>query len=376
MTTHTILHFTGYARDTGGILSAIRGVAPHNACRNILVVATGFRQSRQPLLPLFRLPGGADWDPENLYSLRTWLHCLRLTFTFRRLLLRHPHILFHGHTRAGMIIALLLDLLGHRRVLVSIHANARLRLPVRVAHYRLKDRLFFLCPSMKRHYGLPDTGWQQCLPSVSPDQEACPAETLTFPNSEAGRPLVFAGIGTLIPRKGWHLVIEALALLPVDQRKRLRFEHSGDTLPDPAARAYAEGLQARCRELHLDSCVTWHGFTQDITALIRRADGVLIPSNNEPFSLVMLEALFAGRPVLASASGGPSDLIRHGENGWLFPNGDAHALAALLESILDGKSMLDPPDQGWLQAFRPESVGPRWAAAYTSAWAFARRRRQ
>jgi phosphatidylinositol alpha 1,6-mannosyltransferase len=47
--------------------------------------------------------------------------------------------------------------------------------------------------------------------------------------------------------------------------------------------------------------------------------------------MIIQEALAAGVPVLAAASGGPIDVIRPGENGWLFSSGEAGAVATALE---------------------------------------------
>jgi glycosyltransferase involved in cell wall biosynthesis len=56
--------------------------------------------------------------------------------------------------------------------------------------------------------------------------------------------------------------------------------------------------------------------------------------------LTVLEAQACGTPVAASAAGGVPEIVRHGETGWLFPCGDAGALARLLESALGNRSEL------------------------------------
>jgi glycosyltransferase involved in cell wall biosynthesis len=55
----------------------------------------------------------------------------------------------------------------------------------------------------------------------------------------------------------------------------------------------------------------------------------------EPFGLVAVEAMAAGKPVIASRTGGLADIVRDGESGLLVPPGDAPALAAALERLLD-----------------------------------------
>lgn len=71
-------------------------------------------------------------------------------------------------------------------------------------------------------------------------------------------------------------------------------------------------------------------------ALYQAADIAAVPSLwREPFGLVAVEAMAAGLPVVASDTGGLSDIVRPGETGLLVPPGDAEALAAALETLLD-----------------------------------------
>jgi glycosyltransferase involved in cell wall biosynthesis len=64
------------------------------------------------------------------------------------------------------------------------------------------------------------------------------------------------------------------------------------------------------------------------------ADVLVLPSDQpEPFGLVMIEAFAHGRPVIASRAGGPLEVVTNGVDGWLYPIGDADALAALLGSL-------------------------------------------
>jgi alpha-1,3/alpha-1,6-mannosyltransferase len=75
--------------------------------------------------------------------------------------------------------------------------------------------------------------------------------------------------------------------------------------------------------------------TQERTALFTRCRVVLYTPENEHFGYVPLEAMAAGRPVVAVKSGGPRETIRHGETGLLCgPTPDAFA-AALYELIVN-----------------------------------------
>jgi glycosyltransferase involved in cell wall biosynthesis len=62
-------------------------------------------------------------------------------------------------------------------------------------------------------------------------------------------------------------------------------------------------------------------------------DIFVLPSRHEPFGIVVLEAWCAGKPVVAASVGGLINLIRDGENGFLFPSADAGAMAARIGEL-------------------------------------------
>ncbi len=73
---------------------------------------------------------------------------------------------------------------------------------------------------------------------------------------------------------------------------------------------------------------------------MRAADVLAVPSLNEGFCLVVAEALACGRPVVATRSGGPEDIVVEG-TGKLVPTGDSDALAGALISVLNGEGVGD-----------------------------------
>lgn len=76
------------------------------------------------------------------------------------------------------------------------------------------------------------------------------------------------------------------------------------------------------------------GEVADSSTAYQDGDVVIVPSDQpEPFGLIAIEAFAHGRPVIASAAGGLLEIVTDGRDGWLFPPGDATALAALLSSL-------------------------------------------
>jgi glycosyltransferase involved in cell wall biosynthesis len=115
----------------------------------------------------------------------------------------------------------------------------------------------------------------------------------------------------------------------------------------------------------VSSQVIFRGVESSSDALLGEIDALVVASENEPFSMAVLEALSAGLPVLAADSGGSLDLIQPGVNGALYRTGDAVALAAQLQQWLEQRPAWDRAK------IRATSMGigqiaTRWAKVYAA----------
>jgi glycosyltransferase involved in cell wall biosynthesis len=141
--------------------------------------------------------------------------------------------------------------------------------------------------------------------------------------------------GRLVPEKGAHTVIEALALLPPSMAD-IRLVIAGDG-PD---RAVLDDLVTR---LGLGSRVefTGHLSRQDVQRCMASVALQIVPSLwAEPFGLVVVEAMARGTPVLASATGALPELLEDGRTGYLCPPGDPARLAARMVEVLADRAHL------------------------------------
>jgi glycosyltransferase involved in cell wall biosynthesis len=93
--------------------------------------------------------------------------------------------------------------------------------------------------------------------------------------------------------------------------------------------------RALARELNLDSVMHFLGHRQDVSALLNSMDCFVLPSRWEGFPLVVLEALAADVPVVATDIPGTREAIEHGWNGWLAPAGDCGTMAKYVLDILE-----------------------------------------
>jgi len=103
---------------------------------------------------------------------------------------------------------------------------------------------------------------------------------------------------------------------------------------------------------------------------MRRCLALVVPSVwGEPFGIVVVEALAAGRPVVASAIGGIPEIVHDRREGLLVAPGDAAALTAALHTIVDDGALREAlADNALLRArtYTPAEVIPRFEAAYES----------
>jgi glycosyltransferase involved in cell wall biosynthesis len=99
------------------------------------------------------------------------------------------------------------------------------------------------------------------------------------------------------------------------------------------------GLLAQREALGVDALVRFAGFVDDAPGFLAGADGFVLSSRQEGFSLATIEAMLAGVPVVVTRCGGPEALVDDGVTGVLVPPGDPAALAGALAALLQ-----DPDD--------------------------------
>jgi glycosyltransferase involved in cell wall biosynthesis len=140
------------------------------------------------------------------------------------------------------------------------------------------------------------------------------------------------GLGNLIPRKGFDILLKAYAGLK---------EPKPDLLiagPGPEA----NNLKSLVSELGVGEKVRFIGFIEgkNKVSLYRSAEFFVCPSRKEPFANVILEALASGLPVVASAVDGNKELVIHEKNGLLFEPDDVKGLGECLVSMIRDQHLL------------------------------------
>jgi len=144
-------------------------------------------------------------------------------------------------------------------------------------------------------------------------------------------------VGEMHPRKGVHILVDALAQVKMPCELVLIGE--GDS-------SYVEQLmQTAGRVRHP---VHFLGFRSDMERLYSSMDIVVMPSvRYESFGMVILEAMRAGKPVVCSDFSGMKEIVADGETGSVVPTGDVESLATAIERILaDGRAAQRMGDRG------------------------------
>jgi glycosyltransferase involved in cell wall biosynthesis len=148
------------------------------------------------------------------------------------------------------------------------------------------------------------------------------------PVDEATEPVIGI-VARLAPQKGHTVLLDALPRV-IERIPALRVELVGHEHLTSAS-----VLASYARQRGLTEHVRFLGFRDDLPELFRSWRLMVLPSLWEGFGLVLLEAMAAGRPVVASRVGPIPEVVVDGETGLLVPPGDSAALGAALIELLE-----------------------------------------
>ncbi|MAE72340.1 MAG: hypothetical protein CME06_17960 [Gemmatimonadetes bacterium] len=144
-------------------------------------------------------------------------------------------------------------------------------------------------------------------------------------------------LGQILPHKGVHTVIEAMDLIGGRSAERRRNDVILEIV-GPAAGAYRDRLESMIREAQLEAAVRIRGRVgrSEVAELLLAHDVLVLPSIwEEPFSVVLMEAMSTGIAVAGTTRGGSAEILRDGDNALAFeaedPGGCARALIRLAD---------------------------------------------
>ncbi len=288
-------------------------------------------------IPTYRL-----WHmPMPVLVLRDLLRVWSAFRAFQRLAARgfRPDVI-HAHLYpAGVAAIAICKLYGTPMVLtehstpilqgeLSAPARRRLRLALRVARMALPVSSA-LAHALRQH---GEEGKIRVVPNTINTGRYQPTKGQSESDSGTKRVLMIACV---VPRKGVPLLLEAVHTL-----RQRRTDFVVDIAGDGPFRLEYERLAAA---LGLGGIVTFHGLVteQQKIELLRRCDFFVLPSSWENFGVVLGEAIACGKPVVATAQGGPREFVTD-EVGVMAPPGNREALRGAVEYMLDHHREYNP----------------------------------
>lgn len=190
------------------------------------------------------------------------------------------------------------------------------------------------------------------IPNGVPDVADLPAAPLL----PAGGQMVVGAIGRLDAMKGFDILIWAIA-----QVEGVQVYILGDG-------GERQDLEALTNELGVSQRVHFFGWVDHPRAYLSQFDVVAMPSRSEGFPLVMVEAMLAARPVIATRVGSMPEAIVDGKTGILIEKNDVAGLAQALKQLRDDPHQRDVLGQQARARAITELTADRMAVSYQQLW--------
>lgn len=149
-------------------------------------------------------------------------------------------------------------------------------------------------------------------------------------------PLRLLFVGNLIPRKGLHILLEALKRLPENS---ITLDVVGS---DHIDRIYAEKIRRQVESENLRKQVNFTGalLAHELAKKFMHSHVLVVPSSYEGFGIVYMEGMGFGLPAIATQSGAAREIISDGEDGYLVPVNDFAALADHISTLANNRDRL------------------------------------
>jgi glycosyltransferase involved in cell wall biosynthesis len=202
-------------------------------------------------------------------------------------------------------------------------------------------------------------GW-----GVAPERVRRIPNFSTFPPVESpalfqSEPPTFVALGRFAPMKGFDLLVPAFRIA-LDRAGPARLILAGAG-PDEA------DLRASVSALGLDAHVEFPGWVEDVMAFLARGDVFVMSSRHEPFGIVVLEAMAAGRVIVSSLAEGPREILDE-RTAYLAELESVESLAdAMVRSISDREQSARKAQAAldlYRNEYRAEQVIPRYIDYY------------
>jgi glycosyltransferase involved in cell wall biosynthesis len=265
---------------------------------------------------------------------------LRPAWTVARLLCREGFHILHAHTVRTAMVGRLASLLAGVPMVYHVHSptsrntTGRLsdRLNAAVERASLAGGVLMIAVSKSLAEHMIQSGFDP--ERITVVHNGVPAAASLPDRAPPTHSWTLGTVALFRPRKGVEVLLEAMARLRRRGRDvRLRAVGAFET---PGYEAEIRGLAGR---LELDPWIEWTGFARHVGGELSCMDLFVLPSLfGEGLPMVVLEAMAAGVPVVATRVEGVPEAVRDGREGVLAAPGDAAALAEAIERVMAGEA--------------------------------------
>lgn len=152
----------------------------------------------------------------------------------------------------------------------------------------------------------------------------------------SGNEVAIGLVGRIDPQKGSREFVKAAAEL-LSRRPELKFFLIGKETPDTPG--FEKSLKDYVSSKNLESKIVFLGHRSDVDQVIGNLDLFVMPSYEETFGDVLIEAMSCGVPAIATRAGGPINIVDEEQNGLLVPPKDSPALAEAIERLLSDQDL-------------------------------------
>ncbi len=321
----TIAHVTaerGYSGGEHQVALLIEGLRARGH-GNLLLCPPGSEseiRARAAGIRCLPIRAGSEWSPRDFQEVTA------------RLRQASPDVV---HLHSGR--ATWLGGLAARRLRLPALTTRRMDRPVsrgwrtRLIYECSVDRVAAISESVRQRLldgGVPEDRIQVVHSAVAPHRAKTPRDVLRKSLGVADDTPCLLVAAALVKRKGIDVLLSAVSTL-ADEGYTLTLWIAGEGSDRPS-------LERRSSELGLDGQVRFLGQRDDVGDLLEACDVFVLPSRREGLGIAALEAMAAGRPVVATRVGGLAEAVIHEETGLLVPPEDPAALAeSLARSIGD-----------------------------------------
>ncbi|MCA9126280.1 MAG: glycosyltransferase family 4 protein [Planctomycetales bacterium] len=279
--------------------------------------------------------------------------------------------LLHAHTPRSSLITAMVAHRTKRPWLYHVHSPTsrdstrgvvnRINQWIESYSVRSADRILTVSKSLRRE--MLKRGVQRRRLSVVPNGVPAiePIDCAARKHSQRWRVGMLA---LMRPRKGVEIALQAMRLL--------RDKHipiSLDLIGGFETKEYEDQILWLIESMGLSDSVTWRGFTREVPLAISKLDALVLPSLfGEGMPMVVLEALAAGVPVVATRVEGTPEVVRHGIEGLLAKPCDANDLATQLHRLVSDRDTWSNMSQAAVLRHRSHFSDDRMAQRVARAY--------